>query len=290
MLFNTLSVFGLIATAAAAPQLHSRFQREVEARGEAITHAARGVNWPASPVMPRANKFGNSQDLFNGNYQANVQITQEQITILQINNSPALEQQILEQEIALSQAIQLQILAQQELQFAIDNIRINTFNNLNSNVNTVLVIVTEVVDNRNSGNNNNNNNGNNNRYLVRQLQSNSAIQEQVFVQINEQATMTIANDVPSAVFNSAQASGTGFAAPNQGSYTPGGNISLQAQGLNLLPQGVSVPSFGNAQNFNDPALIIQPNVQAFVQVGQSNQFSVAALEAQILGQASSNKE
>ncbi|KAF8851819.1 hypothetical protein BDZ45DRAFT_807966 [Acephala macrosclerotiorum] len=275
MFFNTLSIFGLIATAAAAPQLHSRFQKEVEARGEAITHAARGINWPASPILPRANKFGNSQDRFNGNYQANVQITQEQITILEINNSPALEQEILEQEIALSQAIQLQILAQQELQFAIDNIRINTFNNLNSNVNTVIVIVTQVVDNRNSGNNN--------RYLVRQLQSNSAVQEQVFVQINEQATMTIANDIPSSVFNAAQASGTGFAAPNLGSYTPGGNISLQPQGLNLLPAGVSAPSFGNAQNFNDPALIIQPNVQAFVQVGQSNQFSVAALEAQVLG-------
>lgn len=283
MLLNTLSVFGLIATAAAAPQLHSRFQNEVQARGEAITHAARGVNWPASPIMPRKNNNGNKKDNFNGNYQANVQITQEQITILQIDNSPALEQQILQQEIALSQAIQLEILAQQQLQFAIDNIRINTFNNLNSNVNTVLVIVTQVVDNRNSG-------GNNNRYLVRQLQSNANIQEQVFVQINEQASMTIANDVPTSVFNSAQASGTGFAAPNLGSYTPGGNISLQAQGLNLLPQGVSVPSFGNAQNFNDPALIIQPNVQAFVQVGQSNQFSVAALEAQILGQVVSSKE
>lgn len=96
--------------------------------------------------------------------------------------------------------------------------------------------------------------------------------------------MTIANDIPSSVFNAAQASGTGFAAPNLGSYTPGGNISLQAQGLNLLPEGVSVPSFGNAQNFNDPAAIILPNVNAFVQVGSSNQFSVAAIEAQILGQ------
>lgn len=140
----------------------------------------------------------------------------------------------------------------------------------------MLVIVTQVVDNRNSGNNN--------RYLVRQLQSNPSIQEQIFVQINEQATMTIANDVPSSVFDAAQASGTGFSAPNFGSYTPGGNISLQASGLNLLPQGVSVPSFGNAQNFNDPAAIILPNQQAFVQIGSSNQFSVAAIEAQILGQ------
>ncbi|KAE8441233.1 hypothetical protein EG329_005597 [Mollisiaceae sp. DMI_Dod_QoI] len=280
MLFTTLSVFGLIAAATAAPQLHSRFQKEVEAR-EAITHAARGVNWSPRAILPRRNNFGNSRDLFSGNYQANVQITEEQVTILQISNSAALEQEVLQQEIALSQAIQLQILAQQELQFAIDNIRTNTFNNLNSNVNTVLVIVTQVVDNRQSG-------ISNNRYLVRQLQSNPSIEEQIFVQITEQASMTIANDIPSNVFASAQASGTGFAAPNLGSYTPGGNISLQAQGLNLLPQGVAVPSFGNAQSFNDPALIIQPNVQAFVQVGQSNEFSVAAFEAQILGQVVKN--
>jgi hypothetical protein len=140
------------------------------------------------------------------------------------------------------------------------------------------VVVTEVVDNRNSGNSNN-------RYLVRQLQSNPSIQEQVFVQIVEQASMTISNDVPSSVFAAAQASGTGFASPNFGSYTPGGNISLQSQGLNLLPQGVSVPNFANAQNFNDPALIIQPNVQAFVQVGNSNQFQVTEI-TQIIGRDS----
>lgn len=136
------------------------------------------------------------------------------------------------------------------------------------------MIVTQVIDNRSSGNSNN-------RYLVRQLQSNPSIQEQVFVQINEQASMTISNDVPSSAFAAAQASGTGFAAPNFGSYTPGGNISLQGSGLNLLPQGVSVPSFSNAQNFNDPAIIIQQNVQAFVQIGNSNQFSVAAEIEQI---------
>lgn len=89
--------------------------------------------------------------------------------------------------------------------------------------------------------------------------------------------MTIANEIPTGVFAAAQASGTGFAAPNFGSYTPGGNISLQASGLNLLPQGVAVPAFGNTANFNDPALIIQPNVQAFVQVGASNQFQVTEI-------------
>lgn len=145
----------------------------------------------------------------------------------------------------------------------------------------MLVIVSQVADNRNGANNN--------RYLVRQLQSNPSIAEQIFVQINEQPSITIANDVPTSVFASAQASGTGFAAPNFGSYTPGGNISLQAQGLNLLPQGVSVPSFGNAQNFNDPAAIILPNVQAFVQLGASNQFQVTQI-TQIIGRDSSETE
>jgi hypothetical protein len=115
--------------------------------------------------------------------------------------------------------------------------------------------------------------------MVRQLESNSQIQEQVFVVIQEQATMTINNIIPTQIIGAAQATDTGsFSAPSMGSYTPGGNISLNPQGLNLLPFGVTNPQFANAQAFSDPALIIQAGQQLFVQQNNNqNQFSVAAL-------------
>lgn len=87
--------------------------------------------------------------------------------------------------------------------------------------------------------------------------------------------------IPTATFDAATptstASAQSFAAPNFGSYTPGGNLSLQASGINLLPFGVSAPTFGNAQNFIDPAFIIQPGQQLFVSDRNQNQFDVSAL-------------
>lgn len=94
--------------------------------------------------------------------------------------------------------------------------------------------------------------------------------------------MTINSLVPSATFDAvtptSTASVNSFAAPQFGSYTPGGNVSLQAQGINLLPLGVAPPSFDNARGFVDPALIIQPNQGLFVDVvGNSEQFVVVVV-------------
>ncbi|PVH82341.1 hypothetical protein DL98DRAFT_514084 [Cadophora sp. DSE1049] len=267
MLFNTLPIFGLVAIASAAPRLHSRFEKEVSAP------AARGLQWTPRSVSPRSNNYVTN---FVSGFDSTVIIQQQTITILQLSNAQALAELQLQAELLLVQAIQQQLIAQQQLQFAIDNIRINTFLNVNPNVNTVAVILTQVNDNRDQNNRNA-------RYFTRQIQSNPSASEQVFVQITEVSQMNIGDfSVPTptsegAAAPSGTASAASFAAPQFGSYTPGGNVSLQAQGINLYPFGVAAPSFGNSKSFIDPALIIQPSQQLFVTDQNQNQFNVVVI-------------
>jgi hypothetical protein len=137
-------------------------------------------------------------------------------------------------------------------------------------------VITEIIDNRNSGKSNT-------RYLARQLKSNPSISEQVFVVIQEQSTLTVSNNIPTSVLNAAQASGTGFATPKFGSYTPGGNISAlgAANNFQLFPSGAAFPSFGNAQVLVDPALITQSSQQLFVQSTQNPDSFTSIIEAEI---------
>jgi hypothetical protein len=118
-----------------APHLHSRFEKDVVTR-EAITPAARGLSWTPRAISPR-NGFSSSLDFGNtfslNSFDISLQIAQQQIAILQLQEQ-ALQQIQIQQEIVLVQAIQQQLLAQAQLQFAIDNIRRNTFNALNQNV------------------------------------------------------------------------------------------------------------------------------------------------------------
>ncbi|KAH6702071.1 hypothetical protein DL95DRAFT_447211 [Leptodontidium sp. 2 PMI_412] len=268
MLFNTLYIFGLVAIASAAPRLHSRFEKEVGAP------AARGLQWTPRSITPRSKNYVTN---FVSGFDSTVIIQQQTITILQLSNAQALAEQQRQAELLLVQAIQQQLIAQQQLQFAIDNIRINTFLNVNPSVNTVAVILTQVNDNRDQNNRNT-------RYFTRQIQSNPSASEQVFVLINEVSQMNIGDfDVAgtptaeAAASPSGTASAASFAAPQFGSYTPGGNISLQAQGINLYPFGVAAPSFGNSRSFIDPALIIQPRQQLFVTNQNQNQFNVVII-------------
>ncbi|KAH7361050.1 hypothetical protein BKA65DRAFT_197478 [Rhexocercosporidium sp. MPI-PUGE-AT-0058] len=265
MLFNTLPIFGLVAIASAAPRLHSRFEKEVDAP------AAQGIQWTPRSLTPRGNNYVTN---FVSGFDSTLIIQQQTVTILQLSNQQALIDLQLQAELLFVQAIQQQLIAQQQLQFAIDNIRINTFLNANPNVNTIAVIVTQVNDNRDQNNRNT-------RYFTRQIQSNPSASQQVFVSINEVSQMNIGDfgelstptgEAPASPSGSPSASS--FGAPQFGSYTPGGNISLQAQGINLYPFGVAAPSFGNSRSFIDPALIIQQSQQLFVSNQNQNQFNV----------------
>lgn len=149
------------------------------------------------------------------------------------------------------------------------------------------MVVTPVVDARDQSNVNT-------RYLVRQIESNPSNSNQAFVVIQEASTITISNNIPSGVLQSVQASSTGlpssFNNPNVNSYTPGAALNLQTGNINLLPLGSNVPSFANAVAFVDPAIIVQPNQQAVVEViSNSNLFNVNIQEFSNLNSAQVNQ-
>jgi len=145
--------------------------------------------------------------------------------------------------------------------------------------NTVILIVQQVNDNRGG-----NSNG---RYFTRQIQSNSNIQEQVVVVIQEQNVINVggSNGISNSLFptgvSEAQAQSTGAvgaeqASANIGTYQP--DLS-QFQGFNanidLLPSGLSqFPSFNFGQQDIDPAVIILENQQMFVGFASQNSQSI----------------
>jgi hypothetical protein len=100
------------------------------AKKDVAQPAARGLSW-----LPRRqfSSFGNSISAFGSSVDVAAAAVAQAITILQLEQQ-VLAQAQLEQEIALTQAIQLQLQSQEQLNLALDNIRINTFNNLNNQV------------------------------------------------------------------------------------------------------------------------------------------------------------
>ncbi|CZT09095.1 uncharacterized protein RCO7_09895 [Rhynchosporium graminicola] len=230
MLFNTISIFGLVAIASAAPHTHTRSEKEVGAP------AARGIH--SRSIVARSND--NYIPNFASGFDSQIIIQQQTVTILNMVNTQQIVEAQRQAEFLFIQAIQQQLLAQQQLQFAIDNIRINTFLNVNPSVNTVAIIVT-------------------------QIQSNLSTSQQIFVVVNESSQMNIGRSDQGPI--------PGFAGPQFASYTPGDNASFQASGINLFPFGVASPQFANSRNFVDPALIIQPTQGLFVASQNQQQFN-----------------
>jgi len=136
--------------------------------------------------------------------------------------------------------------------------------------NTVVIVVTTVIDQRDSSNFNT-------RYVTRQLQSNSQIEEQVLIVISESQTMTVGGSNSNSNGRQSKATRAGTASSSQSTgnvqqfaiYNPSspaqvvqGNSSSQS----LLPSGLSAPSWSNAQFSQDPAVILEENASqdAFV--------------------------
>lgn len=151
----------------------------------------------------------------------------------------------------------------------------------------MIVIITEIIDNRNSRNSNK-------RYISRQIKNNNNNNKNnnnnnndvVFVVIVEEAQIIIGSNLPSktrgsgkatGVLNAAQSTGTGESAPSIGTYTPGDALAIQ-DGISILPSGVPSPQFSNGRQSSDPAIIILEEQTVFVQEsGRSNSFDVTLL-------------
>src|SRR4051812_46600357 len=139
----------------------------------------------------------------------------------------------------------------------------------NGSQNTVIVVVTEVIDQRDSKNVNR-------RYLTRQLESNRNAQEQAIIVISESQTMTIGGDsrvegiFPTATgVSGAESTGS---VQQFGTYDPSAPAAFVADNAQqLLPEGIAAPSWSNAQFSQDPAEITLENPSQGVFVSFSNE-------------------
>ena len=116
---------------ASAPAVHSRFESEYAEREAIQAPAEHGLTWTPRSIEARA--FGNSATNFGTSLDAAQLLAEEEIIILTLQQQQ-LEAAVLQQEIELQRAIEAQLRANLQLQFALDNIRINTFNNINQNI------------------------------------------------------------------------------------------------------------------------------------------------------------
>jgi hypothetical protein len=122
------------------------------------------------------------------------------------------------------------------------------------------VIVTEVEDQRNSNNKNS-------RYLARKIHSNVQSSEQVTIVIQESTPIVIgASGGSSGGIAPPQSTAAAQVNPNVVTMDPNSMSALSnSNSTMILPAGVPLPNFGGMQVIQDPAIIIQPNQQVFVE-------------------------
>ncbi|KAH8602474.1 hypothetical protein B0O99DRAFT_606645 [Bisporella sp. PMI_857] len=262
MLFPTLSLslLGFASLSVAAPHLHSRFENNAAvAVRQPGSLAERGITWKRDDRG--RGRGGDRNDDFD--------VIQD-ITVTQFQNIVISDEER-NRDVQLVQLIQERLIVVDNSREFRDNVRRNTFRNRrddnNNEVNTVIIVVTEIVDNRDGRNER--------RYVNRRLQSNENAQNQVFVVIRESESDPFTSDEqPSRVQELlAQSSAT----PQQqfGFYDPNAQAKFDNDSLNveeLLPSGASAPRWSNAFETADPAIILDsnPDTAVFVQFLDEN--------------------
>jgi len=291
MLFPTAisaSIVGFAALAAAAPHPHALANRE------ASQPAERGLVWvPRNAKARRGFGFGNG---FNNGVETDfITITELVQTSSNQNNADFLNDlnanELLVEELnqaelnsesdffsnnllssnglSYSQSdVELTILLENQLdeqsqfRFAQDNVRQNHYRNSNPNVNTVVVVVSNVIDSRDSNNVNT-------RYLTRQLQIDNGASEQVVVVVSEIQQLTISNALPTnAGFDALQAAATGTGVPAVATYDPSAAFEAN-NATQILPIGVAAPFQSGFNVQQDPAIILLQNQDAVVEIIES---------------------
>jgi hypothetical protein len=133
--------------------------------------------------------------------------------------------------------------------------------------NTIIIIVTPVIDQRNSNNKKT-------RYMTHKIQSNVHSRETVTVVIQESTPIII--DVNSSGGSGGsgasrvgvpppQSTAAAQVNPNVMTVDPNSMSAINnCNGTMLLPAGVPPPNFGGMQVIQDPAIIIEANQQVFV--------------------------
>ncbi|KAJ9137221.1 hypothetical protein NKR23_g9183 [Pleurostoma richardsiae] len=190
-------------------------------------------------------------------------VIEQQITVVE-ENLDTIAQLALVAEQEFAALVQAQFALVQTVETIKNNIRINHFKARWPQVNTVIVTVTNVVDARDAATVNN-------RYLVNQLLvDNGAPQSEIVVMVTASDTMTI-NAVPTptvdvaGLLSAASAVSTATATPAVAAFDSSAPFGQLNQSV-ILPYNSSAPTIpNNAQVFADPAAIILPNQNLFVE-------------------------
>ncbi|KAK9414131.1 hypothetical protein SUNI508_02230 [Seiridium unicorne] len=219
------ALLGFSSLVASAPAVERELQQPAE----------RGLRWKS-----RAQKRS-PLAIIQEVQETNIIVVQENLGQL------AAQQQIIEQEFAALVQAEVELVVQ--LEEIKNNIRVNHFKARFSQVNTVIVTVQTLVDQRSAGASN--------RYLIKQLLAdNGKPESEMVVMVSEAATMTIAAASQPIVVNGASAISSPTAAPQISAFDPNAPFGQLNQSL-ILPAGAQAPKVD--QIFADPAAIILPN-------------------------------
>jgi len=241
MLFISLSatLLGLAIVASAAP--HPQVVPEVVER-DTSSMAERGLVWVPRALQERKN-----------NQNSDITITDTEITQLTEIQQGS--------ETQLTVAVEKQVVIKQQTKSAKDNVRKNHFAAINTQVNTVVVVVTEVIDQRDSNNVNT-------RYMTHQVRANNLnAVEEIQIMVTEAQAITIGTQqVAQATGTNAQLQASAASANAVAAMaTADPNAPFAASNATMLmPFGASAPTMDNVSN--DPANIVEEDQETlFVQ-------------------------
>ncbi|KAK7733259.1 hypothetical protein SLS63_004788 [Diaporthe eres] len=191
-------------------------------------------------------------------------VVEPQITVIN-NNLDTIAALALTAEQEFAALVQSQLALISTVETIKNNIRVNHFKNRWTNVNTVIIAVTNVIDQRDPNNVNT-------RYMVNQLKAdNGAAGQEILVMVNAAEPLTIGPAPTPATLNVPGVAGVGNTsqpaagdAPQVAQFDPNAPFG-QVNGSVLLPFGSQPPKApSDAQVFADPAAIILPNQGLFV--------------------------
>jgi len=232
MLFINLSatLLGLATLSSAVP--HPQVVPEVVGR-DTPNMAERGLVWVPRALQERKN-----------NQNSDITITDTEITQLTEIQQGS--------ETQLTVAVEKQVVIKKGTKNAKDNVRKNHFAAINTQVNTIVVVVTQIIDQRDSNNVNT-------RYMTHQVKANNAnAVEEIQIMVTEAQAITIgAQQVAQATGINAQLQASAASANAVAAMaTADPNAPFAASNATmLLPSGASAPTMDNVSA--DPANIVE---------------------------------
>ncbi|KFY31238.1 hypothetical protein V493_01293 [Pseudogymnoascus sp. VKM F-4281 (FW-2241)] len=265
MLFNTVAtLLSLAALVSGAPRPESG----LSARNPGTHLHPRHVQSldPRAVIVVNNNNNGNDRDDRDNRNNRNDRNRDDDNNIV-ITTVIQLSDRQRQQEAALILIVQDEVRRRSgrnyELRDQKDRIRQNHYRNRNQNANTVIVVVTEVVDNRN--------NDRRSRYMSRRIRADNGQSSDVTVIVADSAITIVADSnrrrqeagiaQPTAVVDTAAASASAAALAAIQTVDPNAPF-LQTNRTVMAPAGQAFPSYAGVEL--DPARIVEEGAQGVV--------------------------